>query len=196
MENENKENIEKTPEKQPESTAGFRRSLWEFVKFFIIAGIIVVPLRLWIAQPFIVSGSSMYPNFENGEYLIIDEFSYKFKAPQRGEVIVFRYPDDPSKFFIKRIVGLPGERVEIKNNSIYAYNNEFPEGIMLQESYLPEEMRTTNLTMLLSNDQYFVMGDNRGMSSDSRSWGPLKKDLIIGRAWIRLWPFNKASISF
>ena len=175
---------------------GLKQSLIEFVKFFLIAILIVVPIRLWVAQPFIVSGSSMNPNFENGEYLIIDEFSYHFRQPERGEVIIFRYPLDQSKFFIKRIIGLPNEKFEIKNNQIYIYNEIFPEGILIEESYINNNKPMTNKTIALKDNEYFVMGDNRNMSSDSRIWGTLDEKLIIGRAWIRLWPFTKASITF
>jgi len=187
---------EKTEKIKKES--GFKQSLWEFIKFAALAALIVVPIRMWVAQPFIVSGSSMVPNFQNGEYLIVDEFSYKFRQPERGEVIVFRYPQDPSKFFIKRIIGLPNEKVEIKNDGILVFNNDSREGMVIKETYLPSEIYTqgADTATNLGNDEYFVLGDNRPMSSDSRTWGPLKKDLIIGRAWMRLWPFNKAFISF
>ena len=192
MDNEKEEKEEVTVKK-----TGFKQSVWEFIKFVIIAVIIVVPIRLWVAQPFIVSGSSMVPNFENGEYLIVDEFSYHFREPQRGEVIIFRFPQDPSRFFIKRIIGLPGEKVEMKNDNIHIYNEEFPEGMTIEESYLADDLKTGNgLIMILDENEYFVLGDNRSMSSDSRIWGSLDKDLVIGRAWIRLWPFNKISISF
>jgi len=175
----------------------FKQSIWEFIKFLIIAIIIVVPIRLWVAQPFIVSGSSMVPNFENGEYLIVDEFSYHFREPQRGEVIIFRFPQNPSKFFIKRIIGLPREKVEIEDDIIRIYNEEFPQGMTIEESYLENDLKTGNdVTMILDEGEYFVLGDNRTMSSDSRIWGALTEDLVVGRAWIRLWPFNKISISF
>ncbi len=172
-----------------------KQSIWEFVKFMIIAAVIVVPIRLWIAQPFIVSGASMSPNFENGEYLIVDEFSYHFREPERGEVVIFRYPEDPSKFFIKRIIGLPNEKIEITDNEIHIYNDEYPKGMTINESYL-KSAYTANTISTLKNNEYFVLGDNRQRSSDSRIWGALPEDNIIGRAWIRLWPLNKMSISF
>ena len=183
--------------KQENSTrnSNLRQSLWEFVKFTAIAAIIIIPIRLWVAQPFIVSGSSMVPNFENGEYLIVDEFSYHFRGPARGEIIIFRYPNNPSKFFIKRIIGLPNETIEINNGEIRIYNEEFPGGVDIEETYL-QNKPMDNLTVTLGNDEYYVMGDNRSQSSDSRIWGPLQKDLMIGRAWMRLWPPNKASIYF
>jgi len=176
--------------------SNLKRSLWEFFKFTIIAVLIVVPIRLWVAQPFIVSGQSMEPNFENGQYLIIDEFSYHFREPQRGEVVVFRYPNDPSKFFIKRIIGLPGEKIEIRGNDLYIFNEQFPGGVLLEEGYLENSVYTGNLISTLDSNEYFVLGDNRPQSSDSRIWGSLKENLIIGRAWIRLWPFNKFFINF
>ncbi len=191
---------EKNPENQPQNeqnkesfAQSFKQSLWEFVKFIVIAALIVVPIRLWVAQPFIVNGSSMLPTFENGEYLIVDEFSYHFRQPERGEVIIFRYPQDHSKFFIKRIIGLPGERLEIKNSKIHIYNAEFPEGFTLGESYIGKNVFMADTSVTLNKTEYFVLGDNRGMSSDSRYWGPLANDLLIGRAWLRLWPFNRIS---
>jgi len=127
-------------------------SVWDFIKFTIIALLIVIPIRLWIAQPFIVSGASMEPTFNNGNYLIIDEISYRFEKPKIGDVIIFRYPLDPSKFFIKRIIDIP------------------------------------------KDGEYFVEGDNREASFDSRSWGNVPEKNIVGRAFLRLWPFNKMGI--
>ncbi len=140
-------------------------SLWDFIKFTIIALLIIFPIRLWIAQPFIVSGASMEPTFNNGDYLIIDELSYHFRKPEKGEVIIFRYPLDPSKFFIKRIIGLPGETIEINSSKI-----------------------------TLGPNEYFVEGDNQSASSDSRIWGAVPENLVIGRAFVRLWPINKLAI--
>ncbi len=94
-----------------ETKPKLKSEIWEFIKFSLLALLIVMPIRLWIAQPFIVQGSSMVPTFQNGDYLIIDEITYRFREPERGEVIVFRYPKNPSQFFIKRIVGLSGETV-------------------------------------------------------------------------------------
>ena len=129
-----------------------KNSFWDFIKFTVIAVLIVIPIRLWIAQPFIVSGASMEPTFDNGNYLIIDEISYRFEKPKIGDVIIFRYPIDPSKYFIKRIVNIPKE------------------------------------------GEYFVEGDNKDASFDSRSWGNVPEKNIIGRAFLRLWPFNKIAI--
>lgn len=171
------------PEEKKESTA------WEIIKVIIISLLIVIPIRTWIAQPFIVEGASMEPNFHNGEYLIIDELSYAFGVPKRGEVIIFRYPLQPSEFFIKRIIGLPGETVEIKDNEI------FINSVLVPEQYLPKNLQTgPDKTVQLEDNQYFVMGDNRTASSDSRVWGPLPKKNITGRVFLRLWPLNKIGI--
>lgn len=165
----------------------------ELFRFAIITLFIVLPIRIYIAQPFIVSGSSMDPTFENGEYLIVDELTYRLEDPQRGDVIIFRYPQDPSKFFIKRIIGLPSETVTVRDNSVMIENEEHPEGFMLDETYLPHETHS-NMRVTLSDDEYFVMGDNRPASSDSRIWGPLPREMIIGRAFLRLLPVTKAQV--
>ena len=164
-------------------------NFWEYTKTVLIAIAIVIPVRMYIAQPFIVEGASMEPNFQGGDYLIIDELSYQFREPARGEVIVFRYPLNPSQFFIKRIVGLPGEEVQIRNGSI------FITGISgaLKEPYLPNGLSTgpdLPLPLRLGPDQYFVLGDNRGHSSDSRVWGTLPSENITGRALVRLFPIT------
>ncbi len=164
---------------------------WEVLKIVILAALIVVPIRYFLFQPFIVRGSSMEPNFYSGDYLIIDEISYRFENPERGEVIVFRYPRNPSQRFIKRIIGLPGETVEIKDNKIAVYSSE-GEGIALDESeYLPGyNLSGSDLTVKLDSDNYFVLGDNRNFSSDSRKWGPIEKEDIIGKVYVKLFPFS------
>lgn len=162
--------------------------IWEIAKIFILALIIVVPIRYFLFQPFIVSGDSMVPNFHSGDYLIIDEISYRFHAPERGDVIVFKYPIIPSHKFIKRIIGLPGETVSIKNNEITIFDKDGKQQT-LQESYLTDPAVTYgDMQVVLDNDQYFVLGDNRPYSSDSRAWGPLPKNNIIGKVLIRIFP--------
>lgn len=160
---------------------------WEIVKLVFIVVVVVLPIRIYIAQPFIVSGSSMDSTFHSGDYLIIDEISYRFNAPSRGDVIVFRYPGDPSKFYIKRILGLPGETVEIKNSKVAVSTAEGEK--ILNEPYIQGTTAPDN-KWRLADKEYFVMGDNRMYSSDSRMWGPLKENLIIGRALVRLWPLT------
>jgi signal peptidase I len=169
------------------------KTFWELARFTIIAIAIVIPIRIFIAQPFIVSGSSMYPTFENRQYLVVDEISYKLNNPQRDDVVIFRYPNDTKKFFIKRIIGLPNETVNIKGSDITIINKEHPDGFKLNQPYV-KNTSNNNLNFELKNDEYFVMGDNRNASSDSRSWGAVPRKLLIGKAFLRLFPINKISI--
>lgn len=165
----------------------------ELIKYALVALAIVVPIRTWIAQPFIVNGSSMDTTFANGQYLIVDEISYRFKAPERGDVLIFKYPNDPSKYFIKRLIGLPGETVIVKNGSVSIKNAAHPDGVALNESYTSSQT-FGNIQVTLTNDEYFVMGDNRLVSSDSRVWGPLPKEDLIGRPIVRLLPMSAAGL--
>ena len=175
------------PEKQPSFIA-------EIFKFALLALLIVVPFRMFIAQPFIVSGASMSPTFETGQYLIIDQLSYRFETPERGDVVIFRFPEDPSKFFIKRIIGLPNEAIEIKGRTV-TITPENGEPFVLDEPYLVESnLREDFLTVTLDGSEYFVMGDNRAASSDSRMWGPVPEDMIVGKAFVRLLPVTEVGI--
>lgn len=162
-------------------------------RFAFLTLAIIVPIRLFVAEPFIVSGASMEPTFDTGEYLVVDRLSYHFEDPQRGEVIIFRYPKDPSKYFIKRIVGLPGETVDITDGQVTIKNKSYPQGFELDQSYI-RFPREDSGEMTLGADEYFVMGDNRAASSDSRAWGALPRDNIIGRAFLRLFPLPKADV--
>ena len=164
----------------------FLSFLWETFKIVVIALAIVIPIRYFLFQPFFVKGASMEPNFDDGQYLIIDELSYRFRQPERGEIIVFKYPHDTSQRYIKRIIGLPGETVEIKNGEVLVNSQ-----ILNESSYLPEGLATAGLTkIILSENEYFVLGDNRLHSSDSRSWGSVPKENIVGRTYLRAWPFT------
>ena len=181
--------VHDTPiEKKPE------HPLTEIIKFSLIALIIVVPIRMFVAQPFIVSGASMEDTFQSGEYLIVDQLTYHFEAPQRGDVVVFRYPRDPSKFFIKRVIGMPEDTLTIDGNIVKIKNDEYPEEIVLDEPYIRDMKMDTQLTVVLGSGEYFVMGDNRNASSDSRTWGILEENKIIGRALLRLFPFSSVDI--
>jgi len=184
-----KNTFEKTDEKKESNWQSF----WELARFVIIAILIVVPIRIFIAQPFIVSGSSMFPTFKDRQYLIVDELSYDFKAPQRDDVIVFRNPKDTKIFFIKRIIGLPGETVDVKNNETFITNKEHPEGFKVDESFI-QNVGGPDAHMELGPDEYFVMGDNRPNSSDSRYWGVVPKKDIIGRVFLRLLPINTIGV--
>lgn len=162
--------------------------LTEIVRFALLAILIVVPIRMFIAQPFIVSGASMDTTFENGQYLIVDQLSYHLHDPARGDVVIFRYPRDPSKFFIKRVIGLPGDTVTIEDATVTITNETYPTGFVLDEPYIKSMQPAAPMTEVLGPREYFVMGDNRDQSSDSRVWGVLQEERITGRAWLRLFP--------
>ncbi len=175
---------------QQESSENF---FTELLKFVLIAAAIVFPIRLFVAQPFIVSGASMEPTFHNGQYLIVDELSYRLGAPSRGDVIIFRPPQNPREFYIKRIIGLPGEVVSIDGTAITITKQD---GSMLQldEPYVGNLGNGSTRAHMLGEGEYFVMGDNRPESSDSRVWGPLPRDNIVGRAFVRLLPLDSLGI--
>ncbi len=166
----------------------------EILKFAAIALVIVLPIRLFIAQPFIVSGASMETTFSTGQYLIVDQLTYHFEEPKRGEVIIFRYPKDPSKFFIKRVIGIPGDTISIGGRDVTITNSENPGGIKLSEAYVLNNRPSATLTETLGEGEYFVMGDNRDASSDSRAWGVLQRDKIVGRAFLRLFPVSQIGV--
>lgn len=170
--------------------------LFDALKIMVIALAIVIPIRLFLFQPFVVKGSSMEPNYHSGDYLIIDELSYKLKDPSRGEVIVFKYPLDTTQKYIKRIIGLPGETIDINNGYISLTE---PNGTVKQldeNAYINSATRQAwhnNINYgprLLGTGEYFVMGDNRNYSSDSRIWGILPEKDIIGRVMVRVSPFD------
>jgi signal peptidase I len=175
-----------TPEKE-------EHPLTEIVRFSLIAILIVIPIRMFVAQPFIVSGASMDNTFHSGEYLIVDQVSYYFNEPKRGEVIVFKYPQDPSKFFIKRVVGAPGDTINIDGSTVTITNERRPEGFVLDEPYIKSMRPGASLNETLGDREYFVMGDNRDQSSDSRTWGVLQESFIVGRAFLRLFPPGEVS---
>lgn len=179
--------VEKTQEKTK------MQSFWELVRFAFIALIVVVPIRIFIAEPFIVSGSSMVPTFTNGDYLIVDKVSYRLSNPKRDDVVVFRYPGDTTKFFIKRIIGLPNETVDIKGNDVTITKGDKTTILKIDQPYV-KNPANNETHFELKGDEYFVMGDNRGASSDSRYWGAVKRNLLTGRAFIRLLPINKIDI--
>lgn len=180
----------------PSALAAIGSFFWELIKVFLIAVAIIVPVRYFLVQPFFVRGASMEPTFEDGEYLIIDELSYRFREPRRGEVIVFRFPDNESQFFIKRIIGVPGDTVTIEEGHVRLQNSQYEQGVLLDESaYLSTDTRTGGqLTVPLNENEYFVLGDNRAASSDSRYWGVLDQKFIIGRTWVRAFPINRIDV--
>jgi signal peptidase I len=167
-----------------------KESWGDFIRFAFLAALIVLPIRFFIAQPFVVSGASMVPTFGSGDYLIIDELSYRFEPPRRGDVVVFRFPLEPKKFLIKRVAGLPGETIEIKGDSVTIRNRLHPEGFVWKQGELASSGRRAEQTVTLRDSEYFVLGDNRDQSADSRLWGPLSQEFIVGRPLIRLFPIG------
>jgi signal peptidase I len=171
----------------------FGSALKETAIFLVLAIIIVLPIRLFVAQPFVVQGESMHPTFESRDYLIVDQLTYHFHEPRRGDVVVFRYPGDPSTFYIKRVIGLPGETISITEGKP-TITKQDGTSITLDETYVVDEDATYTQNTNIGPDQYFVMGDNRPKSSDSRVWGLLPEKNIMGRAFLRLLPADQITL--
>lgn len=168
-----------------------KESWLSFVVYLVIAGAIALGVRSYVAAPYIVVGASMEPTFDNYHYLIIDKLSYRLGQPQRGDVLVLDLPQNESRALIKRLIGLPGETVVIAGNTVTIKNTAHPDGFTLSEPYLAAENLggPTDIRVTLKPDEYFVLGDNRRVSSDSRIWGVLPRQDIVGRVFVRLFPF-------
>ncbi len=171
-----------TPEK--------KESLWDIVKFVALALIIVIPIRMFIAQPFLVKGRSMDPTLHQSDYLIVDELSYHLRTPKRGEVIVFRFPGDPKEHFVKRVIGLPGDTLQIVNGKVTVVTKAGKK-LELVEPYITNHSYESLEDIVVPEDNLFVMGDNRAESYDSRMWKFLPIKMATGRALIRLYPFSQ-----
>ncbi len=182
-------------EQAPTRKEEFRATLAEVIKVFILAVVVILPIRFFLIQPFYVKGASMEPNFFENEYLIVDKISPRFRAYERGEAIVFRFPVTEHKYLIKRIIGMPGERVVIQNRQITIYSTEHPDGFALNEnSYNPYLLRDQSIDETLTDDEYFVLGDNRPVSMDSEIFGPVKATQITGRVFFRGWPIERLTV--
>jgi signal peptidase I len=166
----------------------------ETLKIVIISLLIILPIRYFVVQPFFVRGASMEPSFYNGDYLIVDEISYRFGDPQRGDVIVFRFPQNASQYYIKRIIGLPGEKVEMRAGKVFITGEQDAAPWELKEPYIDPSRTSGDTNIDLGIDELFVLGDNRMASYDSRQWGALTLDYIMGRAWIRAWPITNVGV--
>ena len=187
------------PEVTKESGSGFWAQVGDFFRdllpVIVVSLGIIIPVRYFLIQPFYVKGASMEPNFHDNEYLIIDELSYRFNEPQRGDIVVFRYPNDPSEFFIKRVIGLPGERIVVKDGHITVFTSLHPEGVTLDETeYLGTTLTSQTRDVTLGNDEFYLLGDNRQASLDSRIFGPVHRSFLVGRVWVRGWPADKAQV--
>lgn len=164
----------------------------DLVKIILIALVVVLPIRYFLFQPFIVNGQSMEPTYCDHDYLLVDQISYRFKEPQRGEVIVFYYPKDVRFRHIKRIIGLPGETVSITDDKIEITDADGNTFEIDESEYLPfNTAKLGEVELTLPEDSFFVMGDNRGVSYDSRKWGYLPKEYIIGKVFLRAYPFRR-----
>jgi len=176
----------------------FGQIIWEVLKVLVVSLAIVIPIRYFIFQPFSVQGLSMFPTFDDKDYLIVDQISYYLRDPLRGEVSVFHFPGDYQEYYIKRLIALPGERIVIRDNTVTIFNASAPDGFVLHETYLSEGVKTivpqNELDMTLREGEYFFMGDNRENSSDSRWFGAVPRSNIIGRVWLRGWPIHKIQV--
>ena len=169
--------------------------VWEIFKVVVISLVIIVPIRYFLIKPFYVKGASMEPNYYDHEYLIINEISYRFDDPKRGDTVVFKYPFDQRQYFIKRVIGLPGETIKISEGKIYISNDINSEGKLLEEDYLLPAMKTLgDVELKLATDEYFLLGDNRIASLDSRAFGPINRKLIIGKTLLRGWPLERMGL--
>ncbi|MCX6812678.1 MAG: signal peptidase I [Candidatus Berkelbacteria bacterium] len=185
-------------------TVSFLSFFFDLLKTFVIVVIVAFSIRFFVVQPFVVDGDSMLPNFINNEYLIAEKVSYDFKEPSRGDVVIFRYPKNPSVIYIKRLIGLPGETIEIKDNKVFVASSPTSDEKVLDESgYLPVVIKTYPLDNIdksvsykitLADNEFFVLGDNREHSSDSREWGVLPKANIIGRVLVTVSPLDHFKI--
>ena len=159
----------------------FKSALREIVDTALLMLLIFIVVRVAV-HTFRIEGVSMEPNLHDGQYLIVNKLVYYFRSPQRGDIVVFHYPRNPRRDFIKRVIGLPGEKVEIKGEHIFINDEE------LEEPYTVHEGNYAWGPQVMGPDEYFVLGDNRNSSSDSHNWGPVPRDDIIGKAWISYWP--------
>lgn len=173
----------------------FALALLEVLEIALVTVGAVVAIRFFLVQPFLVSGGSMESTFSNGDYLLIDQLTYRVRDPERGEVVVFK--NDDGTYFIKRVIGLPHDTVTVSGGRVRIANAATPDGYLLDEPYLPEGRETSGTSdVTLGDGEYFVMGDNRSFSYDSRSWGALDGDEIIGIVRLRLWPVTHAKAFF
>lgn len=188
--------------KQENTDSTMVQEVVSFIRSLVVIVVIYVVVRGFIMQPFVVQGSSMEETFQSGDYLIVDELSYRFGAPERGDVVVFEADfisqGARREFYIKRIVGIPGDRIQVQNGQVRLINRDNPEGVVIEEdAYLEEGERTRQgqfSDVTLGADEYYVLGDNRDNSSDSRFWGVLKREYIVGKPLVRLFPFQNITL--
>ncbi|MBT3419101.1 MAG: signal peptidase I [Candidatus Magasanikbacteria bacterium] len=188
-----KKNQEEQMKKQQSKLNKAALFFLEVIKIVVLAGITIFVIRTFLFKPFSVEGKSMFPTYENGEYLIIDELSYRFSDPDRGDVIVFVSPINPDEFYLKRVIGLPGEVVRVTDGKVFVSSADSPEWTELHESYLVNVKTTGSTRVTLEPGEFFVLGDNRNASLDSRRFGAIKREAIVGKTWFRGLPLHRIS---
>lgn len=166
--------------------------LFDIIKLAVIAFLIVWPIHRFVFQPFYVVGPSMEPNFYDQDYLIVSKINYRLNEPARGQVVVFHPPENGKDYLIKRVIGLPGEKILIEKGSIYIVDSQNNRKQKLDESaYLTSGLTTPGkIEVELRENEYYLLGDNRSMSMDSRSFGPVPRERITGLVFLRGWPFS------
>lgn len=166
----------------------FAAFFFDLIEIFVVAMAIFVVGYLFLFQPHQVKGSSMEPNFHDAEYILTDKISYRFHPPQRGDVVIFRAPKNRELDYIKRIIGLPGDKVMIVDGHIFINGKQLKEDYLQGRITSPGSFLPPNKEYTVLENEYFCLGDNRSYSSDSRDWGPVLKDDMIGKAWLKYWP--------
>jgi signal peptidase I len=188
------------PTEKAQSSGDTWRFTAELIKTALFVGILAYVIRVFILQPFIVEGLSMYPQFHDKDYLLVDKLSYRLHEPERGDIIVFKYPKDPSVNYVKRIIGLPGETIRIEDSKVVVINEKHPQGIAISEPYVPSTNKTLSVSpsgkaeFIVPAGSYFVLGDNRMGSSDSREWGEMPKEDLIGRVLVQAYPLDRFAL--
>ncbi len=161
----------------------------EILESIVIAVILAVLIRVFLFQPFYIPSGSMEPTLTKGDRIIVNKITYRFTEPKWGDIIVFKYPLNPKRDFIKRVIGLPGDTIQLKNSTLYV------NGKAVNQSFLPQGLKYGNYgPVTMADDAYFMMGDNRNNSEDSRVWGTLPRENIVGKATVIYWPLNRSRI--
>jgi len=177
---ETMENVREGPKKS---------ALREIVESLVIAVVLALLIRAFAFQPFYIPSGSMEPTLQIQDHIIVNKFGYRFWEPERGDIVVFKYPLNPKKDFVKRLIGKPGERVEVRNSKIIVDGRE------IKEDYLPAGIRYPDFgPVLVPENNYLMLGDNRNNSDDSRVWGPLPRQNIIGKAMLVYWPLDRVRL--
>lgn len=182
--------MEQEGQKEVSPKAGKRSVFGEVFESVAIAVLLAVLIRLFILEPFYIPSGSMEPTLKEHDRIIVSKLNYRFQDPQRGDIVVFKYPKDPKRNFVKRLIAVGGETVAIKNSRLYINGQQVP------ENYLPRGLRFADYgPVQVPRGSYFMMGDNRNNSDDSRVWGFLPENLIVGKAIVIYWPPDRIGLA-